>query len=134
VFGLEGDIDWTNIRGSFTNLACPAGCETRNSYFGTVRGRIGYAGWGNLLPYVTGGLAFGDIQANRAGFAGANDGHAGWTIGGGVEFAFAGPWTAKVEYHYADLGSIGCSAASCGTASNANFRTSILRGGVNYRF
>ena len=31
VFGLEGDIDWSNIKGDFTNAACPTGCETKNT-------------------------------------------------------------------------------------------------------
>src|SRR5215470_16688795 len=79
VFGLEGDVDWTNLRGSFTNAACPAGCETRNTWLGTVRGRVGYA-WDRIMPYVTGGLAVGDIRANPTGFAGASDTKAGWAV------------------------------------------------------
>ena len=46
----------------------------------------------------------------------------------------AGPWTAKVEYMYVDLGSIACSAAACGTASNVEFQAHLLRAGVNFRF
>ena len=67
VFGLEGDIDWTNIRDS---SACGGVlCETRNNWFGTVRGRVGYA-FDRFMPYVTVGLAIGDVEANRAGFVG----------------------------------------------------------------
>ena len=67
VFGLEGDIDWTNIKDS---AACGAlNCETKNNWLGTVRGRVGYA-FDRFLPYFTGGVAFGDIEANRTGFAG----------------------------------------------------------------
>ena len=71
VFGVEGDIDWSNIRGSFSNAGCPGGCETRNNWLGTFRGRVGYA-WDRVMPYITGGLAFGDIHANQAGLAGAS--------------------------------------------------------------
>ncbi len=57
VVGLEGDIGYSNIRGSggcgFTN------CDTANKWLGTVRGRLGYAA-GNYMPYVTGGWAFGE--------------------------------------------------------------------------
>ena len=131
VFGLEGDIDWTNIKDS---SACGVlNCQTRNNWFGTVRGRVGYA-FDRFLPYFTGGVAFGDIKANRSGFAGSSDTNAGWTVGAGVEGVIAGNWTAKLEYLYADIGDTTCSAASCGTATNVDLGMSILRAGVNYRF
>ena len=61
VVGLEGDVDWTNLRGSFTNAACPLGCETRNNWLATLRGRVGYS-FDRWLPYLTGGLAVGEPQ------------------------------------------------------------------------
>jgi outer membrane immunogenic protein len=126
VFGLEGDIDWTNLRGSG---ACAGTiCETRNSWLSTARGRIGYA-FDRFLPFVTGGAAFGDIQNNITGVGTATETKAGWTLGGGVEAAIAGPWTAKIEYLYADLGR-GASVLG----SDASFKTNIVRGGLNYRF
>jgi outer membrane immunogenic protein len=132
VVGLEGDIAWTGIDGS---TACPAAtnCETRNNWLGTVRGRVGYS-WNRFLPYVTGGMAVGDVEARRTGFAGSSDTNVGWTVGGGVEGVIAGRWTAKLEYLYADIGDTGCSAAGCGAATNADLQLSIFRGGVNYRF
>jgi outer membrane immunogenic protein len=132
VLGVEGDIAWTNIDDS---VACPAGvgCQTNNDWFGTVRGRVGYA-WDRVLPYVTAGAAFGNIDANRTGFAGASDSNAGFTVGVGIEAAIAGNWTVKAEYLYADLGDISCSAAACGTATNVDLSLNILRAGVNYRF
>ena len=98
-----------------------------------MRGRVGYA-WDRWLPYVTGGVAFGDIEANRTGFAGNSDTNAGWTIGAGIEGVIAGNWTAKLEYLYADLGDTTCSAAACGTATNVDLSMSVFRAGVNYRF
>jgi len=130
VFGLEGDIDWTNIRGT---VACAGGCETRNRWLGTVRGRIGYA-IDRVMPYITGGLAVGDIQANRGGFTGVSDTKAGWTLGGGLEAAVALNWTAKIEYLYVDLGSIGCNAIACGAPTNVSSRNHLVRAGLNYRF
>jgi outer membrane immunogenic protein len=133
VFGIEGDLSWTNIKGhSF--VGCAPGCETENSWLGTVRGRIGYA-FDRVLPYATGGLAFGNIKANIGGFTGADETNAGWTIGGGVEFALPANWTAKVEYLYVDLGDFSCGGV-CGVfgAANPSFTTSIVRAGLNYRF
>lgn len=132
VFGIEGDVAWSGVSDS---VACPAGiaCESKNNWFGTVRGRAGYA-WNRFLGYVTGGAAFGDIEANRTGFVGASDTNVGWTVGAGVEAAIAGNWTAKLEYLHADLGDIACTAAACGTATAIDMRLNILRAGVNYRF
>ena len=81
VVGLEGDLDWSNIRGSTTALPCTTSCETRNSWLGTARGRIGYA-FDRFMPFVTGGAAFGDIKASPAGLAGELDSKLGWTLGG----------------------------------------------------
>jgi outer membrane immunogenic protein len=133
VFGVEGDIDWADISGS-TNAACPLGCRTENGWLGTARGRIGYA-FDRFLPYVTGGLAFGDIKASTPGFAGGSSTRTGWTAGAGLEFALAGNWTAKVEYLYVDLGSFNC-GLNCGafTPDNVSFKTNILRAGLNFRF
>jgi outer membrane immunogenic protein len=127
VFGLEGDVDWSNVRGSST---CGAGfsCETKNSWLATARGRIGYA-FDRVMPYVTGGLAVGDIKSSVAGIGSSTQTKAGWTLGGGVEAAIAGPWTAKVEYLYADLG-----RGSSMLGSDTKFNTSLVRAGVNYRF
>jgi len=131
VFGLEGDIDWTNIKDSH---ACGGLiCETRNNWFGTVRGRVGYA-FDRFMPYFTGGLAIGDIEANRTGFVGSKDTNAGWTVGVGIEGVIADNWTAKVEYLYADLGDTACSAVACGTATTVDLQLNVLRAGLNYRF
>ncbi len=131
VVGLEGDVDWTNLRGSFTNAACPLGCETRNNWLATLRGRVGYS-FDRWLPYLTGGLAVGDIKVNPTGFASSSSTELGWTIGAGLEAAIAPNWSAKLEYLYVDLGNTGCAACVAGT--NVSFRTSILRGGLNFKF
>jgi outer membrane immunogenic protein len=59
VFGVEGDIDWADINGSTTS-GCPTTCKTSDSWLSTVRGRLGYAA-DRFMPFVTGGVAFGDI-------------------------------------------------------------------------
>jgi outer membrane immunogenic protein len=126
VLGIEGDGGWSNIRG---NAAC-AGlvCETRNDWLATLRGRLGYAA-GRFMPYVTGGAAFGNIKTSVTGLGSADTMKTGWTAGGGVEMHVAGPWTAKVEYLYVDLGRGGAIAGS-----DAKFNTNIVRAGLNYKF
>jgi outer membrane immunogenic protein len=134
VFGVEGDIDWADVSGTTTNANCPAGCRVKNNWLNTDRGRIGYA-FGNFLPYVTGGLAVGDVRATNPGFAGLTNTQAGWTVGAGAEYAISGPWSAKVEYLHVDLGHFNC-GLNCGPTptDNVSFREDLVRGGINYRF
>ena len=134
VWGLEGDLDASWMKGSNTTLCGTPGCETKNSWLGTARGRIGYAGWANWLPYLTGGAAFGDIKANNAGLASASTTKVGYALGAGVEYAFMGNWSTKLEYLYADLGKATCLAATCGSDTDITFKANIVRLGVNYRF
>lgn len=133
VFGFEGDVDWSGIRGSTSAVPCTTNCETRNDWLATARGRVGYA-FDRFMPYVTGGAAFGNVKFAPAGFAGNSETRTGWTLGGGLETHIAGPWTAKVEYLYADLGKTNCAAGACAVATSADFTTNIVRGGINYHF
>jgi outer membrane immunogenic protein len=130
VFGLEGDVDWSGIKGSGTcgGLAC----ETRNDWLGTFRGRLGYA-FNRVMPYVTGGLAVGNVKASNA-FGSSDETRAGWTLGGGIEANIVGPWSAKVEYLYADLGKTNCAACAVPAGTDASFHANIVRAGLNYRF
>ena len=133
VVGVEGDIDWSGIRGT-TNTLCPPGCETRNSWLATVRGRAGYA-IDRLLPFITAGLAAGNVRATVPGFPGGTITTAGWTIGAGLEFAVLSNVTVKGEYLYVDLGDYNC-GFNCGLLANGNvsFHANIFRAGLNVRF
>jgi outer membrane immunogenic protein len=136
VWGVEGDFDASWIKGSTTTLCGGAGCETKNTWFATGRGRIGYS-WDTFLPYLTGGAAFGNIKAGQTGSAtNASATKVGWTAGAGIEYAFLkNEWSAKLEYLYADLGKLSCDAVSCGgVVTDVSFKTSIVRLGINYRF
>ena len=131
LLGLEGDIAWSNIKGS-TTTNCIGTCETSSNWLGTARGRFGYA-FDRFLPYVTGGAAFGDIKGTSGGSFSKTA--VGWTAGGGIEYAFLHNWSAKVEYLYADLGKATCSSAcSGGTPIDVTYSTQIVRGGLNYKF
>jgi outer membrane immunogenic protein len=129
VVGLEGDISWSGLEGR--HGCAGAICRVNNDWLGTVRGRLGYNA-GRWMPYVTGGLAVGNIDARVSG-AGSNDvTKAGWTLGGGVEAAITGPWSVKLEYLYVDLGRGDNIPGTAGT--RADLQTNIVRAGLNYRF
>lgn len=148
VFGVEGDGDWTNITGSFTDTTGVAtgctGCiyQTSNNWLGTLRARAGVA-WDRVLIYATGGGAAGNIKATYTDPAAAvtlssSNTEFGWTAGGGLEFGITDNVTAKVEYLYVDLqnGSFTCPATVCTTATTipVSFTESLVRAGINLKF
>jgi outer membrane immunogenic protein len=137
VWGLEADIDYSWMKGSDNTGTgvCTGtdGCETKNTWLGTARGRIGYS-FDRWLPYLTGGAAFGNVKMTPNGGSTTSATRVGWTAGLGVEYAFSGAWSAKLEYLYADLGKATCDAATCGIDTDVSFKTSIARLGLNYRF
>lgn len=131
VLGLEADYAWSAIKGSTTNPCAAPGCFTEVRSFGTVRARVGYA-VDRFLPYVTGGLALGDVKASvGTGGLSGSEFKAGWTVGAGLEAVVWQNVTAKVEYLYFDLGN-----AQYATAPNieTNAKGSVVRAGLNYRF
>ena len=122
VFGLEGDIQATGADDTF------APWKFSNPWFGTVRGRGGYA-FNNILVYGTVGLAFGELRANTFGLTESHT-NVGWTAGIGAEVGLTQNWSAKVEYLYVDLAN--SNFAITGMSNGYSFGT--LRAGVNYRF
>lgn len=137
VWGLEGDGDWTDLRGNanIVNCAGTTGqCQTRNDFLATARGRVGVA-MDRLLAYGTGGVAVGNIKATVPTFTAVNTDRAGWTAGGGLEYALAPSWSVKAEYLWVDLGKETCTTmCNLPMGNNVSLTTSVVRGGVNYRF
>ncbi len=133
VLGIEGDLGWSGIKGSSSSALCASGCQTRNTWLGSARGRIGYA-FDRFLPFVSGGAAFGGLRIEDGGGA-ATANKAGWTLGGGLEYAFTNNWSARLDYHYVDLGKASCGAGcTAGAPFDVGFSTHLVRGGLNYRF
>jgi outer membrane immunogenic protein len=133
VIGAEGDIDWSGIRGTTTTYCLP-GCSTRNYWLTTVRGRLGYA-FDRFLPYLTAGLAVGDINASLPGFPGGSVSNAGWTIGAGLEVGIVSNISLKAEYLFVDLADFNCGLnCSLLAGGNVSFHANLFRGGLNVRF
>ena len=146
VLGLETDFQGSEINNRFSKIAPYFGptffdAKQGIDYFGTVRGRIGYA-TGNMLIYGTGGFAYGNvitkIRLANLGFTNFlrnDETEAGYAVGGGLEYVFAPGWSAKLEYQYIDLGNqslsnIASNLRTDSTKVDNNFNT--LRVGVNY--
>lgn len=150
VFGIEADFQGSDQKDSACLICTPTvgsfNVEQKLAWFGTVRGRIGWAA-GPVFSYFTGGWAYGQVQTDLAigspGFAttagSTHENRSGWTIGTGVEAAIAENWTAKVEYLYMSLGSTELPFTNSGTGASRTMVTSeirdrIIRAGLNYRF
>jgi outer membrane immunogenic protein len=123
VFGIEGDIQGNGASDTF------APWKFSNPWFGTVRGRAGYA-INNVLLYGTGGLAFGGLTGQTFGGISESHTNAGWTVGLGAEVGLARNWSAKVEYLYVDLNDSNFVI----TGAPNGYHFGLLRAGVNYHF
>jgi outer membrane immunogenic protein len=157
VLGLEADIQGTGEKGSraftFTTppiagiaiipgVTIPFALSQKIDWFGTVRGRAGVLVSPKVLLYVTGGLAYGEVDSNEAigALAGLTQSstNVGWTVGAGIEGVVAGNWTAKLEYLYVDLGRVSGSFAVPGFTITSNYSShvtdNVLRVGLNYKF
>jgi outer membrane immunogenic protein len=117
VFGIVVDIS----KSDFSGFSIPDGntdndgFETKVDWFGTVRGKLGYAS-GPYLLYATGGLAYGRVKATQGdvdspgifnagtGFVSGSDTRVGWAAGGGIDVSVAKNLVLGVEYLYVDLG------------------------------
>lgn len=122
VYGVEADLQGSSANNTF------APWKFSNPWFGTVRGRVGYA-FNNILLYGTLGLAYGDLKGELGGVVETHT-LAGWAGGGGAEVGLTPNWSAKVEYLYMDLADRGFAI----TGMDNGYRSNIVRFGFNYHF
>lgn len=139
VFGIEGDVDGSNYRSAYT--FGPVNNYTREPIEGSIRGRLGFA-VDRALFYATGGAAFGDLRNTYVNnFTGATDQFShtrvGYTVGGGVEYAFTNNLSVRVEYRYTDYGSFTDNLANS-TGGGVNIRhretNNRVQAGFSYKF
>jgi outer membrane immunogenic protein len=146
VLGLEADIQGSGQRGTddFSVAGVSGTLTDKVEWFGTVRGRVGVA-YNRWLPYVTGGWAYGNrtfdgsvsVAGTSASFSASNNNSSGWTVGGGVEWAFWDHWTAKLEYLYIDFGNgatVNGPTTPAISITTGHLTDNVVRAGVNYKF
>jgi outer membrane immunogenic protein len=142
-----------------TTTTTAASLEEKLPWLATFRGRIGVLPSDRVLLYATGGLAVGEVKStsliattttvvpsfgpgatatSAAALATANTTRAGWTVGAGIEGAFAANWTARLEYLYVDLGTLNNTFVGVGAfaplLTSSHVTDNIVRVGVNYQF
>jgi outer membrane immunogenic protein len=152
VAGVVTDFQASGMKASGVNpapapalIAATQSNSVQTDWFGTVRGKLGWA-QNNFLFYGTGGLAYGQVKTsgqfiNAAGtFVGSNSAtKAGWAVGGGVDYGFASHWSIGAEYLYMNLGRTSYTETSAAfptvfvTISN-RAAANIVRATLNYKF
>jgi outer membrane immunogenic protein len=119
VVGLEGDVQYADFGADGTFDFDRDGVFDdefdSSDWFGTVRARAGVA-FDRALIYATGGFAFADDAT-------------GWTVGGGVEYAFTNNLSAKIEGLYVNLEG---DDDFPGFDNETDF--GVVRAGLNFRF
>jgi len=122
VVGLETDIQYADLGTRYRYNAAIPGYEEDDSddWFGTVRARAGVA-FDRALVYATGGFAYAD-DAN------------GWTVGGGLEYAFTNNLTAKVEGLYVNLDRDDNGYGPLVTGGSDESEFGVVRAGLNFKF
>lgn len=163
VLGVEGDWTWTRAGGSNsqnwtaygTGLPIPGSATTMDAtvdWLASIRGRLGYLVTPNVLAYVTGGAAWGNVHysasaANPAtGYLATtafNNTSDGFVVGGGLEWAMTSHWSLRGEYLYYRLASAQGAVAAGTPAAFAAFPSSfswghtsvgVARAGLSYKF
>jgi outer membrane immunogenic protein len=162
VAGLEADWQASGEKASHSfdpllvTSTAVTNYEAKISWFGTLRGRIGYV-WDRWMLYATGGLAYGEVKlAGTTTVSGTVGGtpfavvtsngrsqvNAGWTVGAGIEGPLVNNWTWKAEYLDMDLGGLDdpdtvnliLNASGGRVSTHTNFTDNIFRVGLNYQF
>jgi opacity protein-like surface antigen len=134
VAGAELDLDGADIRGTITGLTF------KTSELASVRARLGYAVFPNLLAYGTAGAGWQHANVSgpnlrSPGTAAVTSGfdQLGWTAGAGLEYKLGNHWVARAEYLHYDFDSTlfdNLSARAVGVAKNT---ADAVRGGVSYK-
>ena len=165
VLGVEGSVDGATLTKNVLVLApsivgqaltgnpAVGGTVTgmlHSGIQGSVSARAGYA-LGRLLPYVTGGVAFGSFYTDAQIFGTDLDGvtnfaasgtnsatRVGWTLGAGVEYAINNHWSLRTEYRYTDFGHLAIStdpsAVGAVFAVDRHLDQNQVRVGFSYKF
>ena len=139
VFGIEGDVDGTSARANYAlgGLAV----SSRDNIQGSVRGRLGIA-VDRALFYATGGAAFGGLRNTYLNTTnGLGDSFSktrvGYTVGGGVEYAFTNNWSLRAEYRYTDFGNntdVLTNSTGSGVAVRHRITDNRVQAGFSYKF
>ncbi len=139
VFGIEGEFSASDIKES-QGVVGLASSEIKLNHIYNVAGRVGYA-FDRTMIYGKFGGAWTQEEYNFTVLGGTATGtvdRTGWLLGAGIEYAFLGNWSAKLEYNYMDMGSKAVTLATTGglvaVPGNVDLTVQTVKLGINYRF
>jgi outer membrane immunogenic protein len=144
VVGLEGSVSASDITGTNQDqFNSPWTLRNNNDWLASITGRIGFAAPNNILLYTKGGVAWAhdnfEIENSGHTLGQPSSWQIGWTLGSGLEWAFASSWSVFVETDYYSFGSqtqtFNESPGFINAPPNVNIKHTIetLMIGVNYR-
>jgi opacity protein-like surface antigen len=150
LIGAEAMFDWlSNAPMTFTATSATAGTATgtvNSRWITTATGKLGFA-WDRLLTYGKFGAAWVGGTTNSFAAGGTpvgvsiNSSSGGWVAGAGFEYAFAGNWSARVEYDFMELQNQTFTVPAApatrfagDTISFNNHAAQMITAGVNYKF
>ncbi len=135
VIGAEADFQFADINNKgnilFNGPLGGAVISQKVDYFGTIRGRVGYA-MDRFLPYFTAGAAWANLKHSDT-WTSESATKWGWTVGAGMEYALTNNWTVKGEYLYASFNDHKTTYLN-GSTMKTGVDMNILKAGVNYKF
>ena len=143
VLGIEGDIDGTSISRTGPGVVTAFGtlqASASTDWVATLAGRIGYA-FDHWMIYGKGGGAWVQNSATLTNLTtgasvSASNTNSGWVAGIGAEWAWSGPWSAKIEYDHVQLDDWSTADTIITAADRFNVSRNIdmVKVGINYRF
>jgi outer membrane immunogenic protein len=105
LIGLEGDVSFGRIEGGNT-LAGFSDPRMQAEFIATVRARAGYL-WDRVLIFATAGIGYAQAEIKETLQIGAqttkSNGHIGFVVGGGLEWALSETVRLRTEYAYANF-------------------------------
>jgi outer membrane immunogenic protein len=135
VFGIEGDFNGTWNNSSGVIVGPPAAIvDIGTDWLASIRARVGYS-YDRALIYGTGGVAWTSATADVTTALGTFSGDktlTGWTLGGGVEYAFTDNWLGRVEYRYYGFDNADLDGA--GPLGNVDLNSQTVSVGIAYKF
>jgi len=143
VYGIEANLGYLGLDGENSIVVSPDNYgSVELGVYGDFTARFGFA-VDRILLFAKGGVAatrydltYGDLSGEDLdddSSASRSGGSVGYTLGGGVEWAFNDRWSTKLEYQYFNFGTVTLTDIE-GDQADVDLDAHTIKVGLNYRF